>query len=266
LYHAPEVVNMVFPSDANPSEVLEPSKEAPDLPASSIAPKRSSILGFCPFAATPMRCDHLNSQSTHFRVQRIAVVGFVPNDPFRKLNGEATLDSLLDQGHFMRRSTVHVDGDRKTRAVCNGHDFGPLAPFRFPNSGPPFLAGEKDPSIKASRMSSPPRTRRSSARARRISSNTPSFDHFWRQRWQVWYGGYRSGRSFQGAPVRSIHRMPSSTSRGCRRGRPRGSDRLDTAGIKGSNTAHCSLVKSIQHILCIHYKSTSLFYETCSSI
>ena len=54
---------------------------------------------------------------------------------------------------------------RKTRAVCNGHDLGAFAPLSFPHSGPPFFAGENDPSIKASRRSSPPRSRRSSANA-----------------------------------------------------------------------------------------------------
>ena len=236
---------MIFPSDHESPEVMEPGEEAFYFPASFVSSKWSSILGFRPLAPGPMRRDHINAQHRQFIVQRIAVISLVPNDSFGKLDQESAFDGLSDQLHFMRRSAGHVEGVRKTRAVCNGHDLGPLAPFSFPNAKAPLFAGEKDPSMKASRTSRPPRSRRSSARVRRISSNTPSFDHFWCQRWHVWYGGYRSGRSFHGAPVRRIQRMPLRTSRGSRRGRPRESDRLDSDGIKGSNRVHCTSVKSI---------------------
>ncbi len=259
LDHSQEVIIMPFPPGVNPPKMLKPGEEALDFPASPVTPKWSTILGFGLLPVDLMRRNHFDAKGGHFRVQGIAVVCLVANDPLRKLNQKPTFQGLVNQLHFMRRSTVHVEGVRKTMAVRHSHDFCPLPPFRFPNTKAPLFAGEKVPSIKASRMSSPPRSLRSWAKTRSISSNTPSFDHFWCQRWQVWYGGYRSGRSFQGAPVRSIHRMPSSTSRGWRRGRPRGSDRLDTGGIKGSNSVHCSSVKSIQHILGIHYKSTSFF-------
>ena len=66
---------------------------------------------------------------------------------------------------------------------------------------------------------------------------------FWCQRWHVWYGGYRAGRSCHWAPVRRIHRIPLSTLRVFRRDRPLGSVRAN--GIRGSNTRHWSYVKSI---------------------
>jgi hypothetical protein len=57
----------------------------------------------------------------------------------------------------MRRSTCNPTGDRKTRAVCDCHDLGPLPPLGFADAEPPFLAPAKVPSMKASRMSMPPR-------------------------------------------------------------------------------------------------------------
>jgi hypothetical protein len=166
----------------------------------------------------------------------------------------------------MRRSAVHVEGDRKTRAVCNAHNFGSLAPFGFPHTRPPFFAGENDPSIKVSRMSRPPLFLRSSANVRRILSNTPSCDHVWCQRWHVDLGGYRSGRSFHCAPVRSIHRMPLSTSRGSFRERPRGSARSKGDGIKGSSSFHCSFDKSISHILFILLQKSRFYFGITSNI
>jgi hypothetical protein len=44
-----------------------------------------------------------------------------------------------------------------------------------------------------------------------MSRKTPCFTHCWNRLWQVWYGGYLAGRSFQGAPVRKIHNIPSMT-------------------------------------------------------
>ena len=155
----------------------------------------------------------------------------------------------------MRPSTVHVEDARKTIAVCKGHDLGFLSTLSLLNSGPPFLAGEDDPSMNAALMSKPPRSRRSSDRVMRISSNTPSFDHFWRRRWQVWYGGYRPARSFQEALVRSIRGMPLRASRGFRRERPRGSVRV--YGMRDSTSIHYLSERSIHNMLSIFHKSSS---------
>jgi hypothetical protein len=58
----------------------------------------------------------------------------------------------------MRRSTRDPCGDRKTMAVCDCHDLGPLAALRLPDGGAPFLAPAKVPSMKASLMSMAPRS------------------------------------------------------------------------------------------------------------
>jgi hypothetical protein len=147
----------------------------------------------------------------------------------------------------VRRCTCDMYGDRKTSAVCNCHDLSPLAALRFPDAGPPFLAPTKVPSMKPSRRSMPPRSRRSLASAARIVSNVSSATHSWNLRWHVWYGGYLGGKSFHGAPVRMIHRMPLSTSRAARRGRPRPSAGRSGGGISGSSSAHCSSVRSIDN-------------------
>ena len=242
---------MVLPSGYQASEVLEPSEKTFHLPPPPISSQCSSILCFQPFPIHLVRGDHLNAHLFKFLIQRVAIVGLVTDDPLWELDQEATLYGFGNQRYFMRRSAVHVQGDRKTRAVCNCHDLRALAPLSLSDSRPPFFAGAKEPSMKASRMSMPPRSRKSSANVRRISSKIPPFDHVWNQRWQVWYGGYRSGKSFHGAPVRRIQRIPLRTSRGFRRDRPRGSDRSLGDGIKGSNRVHCSSVKSISHILLI---------------
>jgi hypothetical protein len=62
--------------------------------------------------------------------------------------------------------------------------------------------------MKHSVRSSLPRSRRSSASARRIFASTPVRDHCWNRRWHVAGEGYRFGTSCHGAPVRSTHSTP----------------------------------------------------------
>ena len=108
----------------------------------------------------------------------------------------------------------------------------------------PLLAMTNVPSMKHSSRSRPSLSFKSLARARKIASITPILTHRWKRLWHVWYGGYRSGKSFQGAPVLRIQRMPFRTSRGFRQGRPRLGKR-SSSGIIGSIIAHCSSVRSI---------------------
>jgi hypothetical protein len=150
----------------------------------------------------------------------------------------------------MWRSAFNVSGDRKTSSVCDGHDLGALAALCLADSKTPFFAGTKVPSIKASRISIPPRSNRSCASSWAMSRKTLCRTHCWNRLWHVWYGGYLAGRSFQGAPVRKIHNIPSMTWRGSRAGRPRGSFGGAVARIMGSIRFHCSFVSSI---LIIYY-------------
>jgi hypothetical protein len=76
-------------------------------------------------------------------------------------------------------------------------------------------------------------------------AKTPDSIHSWKRRWQVLLGGYRSGRSLQGAPVRKIQRIPLRTARGSCGGRP---DFPGPAFGFGTNCfilCHCSFVRSI---------------------
>jgi hypothetical protein len=260
LNHSSKIVKVVFPSGGYAPEALQPSEETLHLPSPTVSSQGPPILSRGPFPSGSMRCDHLDAKGGQLCIKRIAVIGLVSDDPLRELNQETAFEGFSNQFHFMRRSAVHVEGDRKTMAVRNCHDFRSFPPFRFPHARPPFFAGEKVPSMKASLRSRSPRSRRSSAKAKRMSSKTPSLDHFWCHRWQVDLGGYRRGRSSHCAPVRSIQRMPLSTERGLVRVRPRGSERSE--GIRGSTTAHCSLVKSIHHILNIFHQSTRTKPET----
>jgi hypothetical protein len=242
---------MVLIADCNPTKVVEPSEQPLDFPTATIAAQRPKILRLPP--VTTIGSDHLDAIfSQQILVQGITVVGLVSDQPLWIALEKSTVKSVLDKSYLAPRSTFDTYGDRKTRAVCNCHDLGPLALLGFPDTEPPFLAGAKVPSIKASDKSISPRFSKSSARARRILSTVPSCAHCWKRRWQVWYDGYLSGRSFQGAPVRNTQRIPLRTSRASRHGRPRPSLRRGGLGINGSNKCHCSSVRSIEEMIHSH--------------
>ena len=239
---------MVFVANDKSPEVVEPSKQTLYFPASSVTTQWSTVLRDRSTAIAAVWRDQLDATLVEKScVQDVTVVRFVADEPIGKMFGPSRVKGLVDQRYLVGRSAGHVDGERKTMAVCDRHDLAALAPFGFPDLAPPFLAPVKEPSMKASDRSSLPRCSKSPANTLRILANAPARVHCWNRRWQVWYGGYRSGRSFQGAPVRKTHKMPLSTSRGSRAGRPRPPGFRRIGGTSGSIRRHCSFVRSMPH-------------------
>ncbi len=232
-------------SSLYPSEVLQPGKQTLDLPAISITSQRPAILGAGFLAVAFVRCDQLNALLSQFFIQRITIVSSITDQPFGFLLHKPAFQRLFNQSDFMRRSTFNGYGDRKTSAICHCHELCTLAPLGLSHPTAPFLAITKLPSIKHSVKSSLPRSLTSFTNARNNRSNTPELRHSWKRRWQVWYGGYRSGKSCQRAPVRNIQRMPFRISRSSTLGLPRPSTRLAGLGRSGLMISHCSSLRSI---------------------
>jgi len=241
---------MVFVSNNQSPEVLKPGKQAFNFPSTPITSQLSTILGRRLFAPATMWRNHFNATFLEkLLIKAIAIIGFIANKLVRSIPSKTAVYSCLDKLYFMGRSAFNVSGDRKTSSVCDCHDLGAFAALCLADSKTPFFAGAKLPSMNASRISILPRSFRSSTSSLAIRLKTPCRTHCWNRRWHVWYGGYRCGRSFHGAPVRRIHRIAFITSRGSRALRPLGS----LAGVKdtimGSIRFHCSFVSSILILL-----------------
>ena len=236
---------MKFISYDKATKILQPGKQPFYPPPAAVAPQRATILGFTPLF--PVWSDHFDAPIFfQLGIKLVAVVGLVTNQTFGQFVGKSAIQSIFNQRYFMRRRACHVKGERKTSSVCHCHDLGALAALGFTNGTAPFFAGANVPSIKASRRSSLPRSRKSPAKASSSVSKAPSFRHRWNHLWQVWYGGYRSGMSFQGAPVRKIHKTPFKTARGsCMTGLPCPLGPLGVAESRGATSFHCSFVMSI---------------------
>ena len=234
---------MTLVPDSHTTVVLEPPDQPLHLPTALVPAQLPAVLGLGFTSVAPVRSNQFDTLRLERLIKRIGVVRFVPDEFLGSTRHKPCLESRLHKGDFMRRSTLNVYGEWKRRAVCNDHDLCTLAPLGLSDAAPPFFATTKVPSMKHSDKSIFPRSSRSQAKACSTMSSTPERTHAWKRRWHVWYGGYLRGRSIQGAPVRSIHRMPSRTSLLLRQGLPRPSSRRGGSGISGSKTAHCSSVR-----------------------
>lgn len=266
---------MALVADNQAAEVVEPCIQSLDLPAPSIAPKRSPIL--CLSSVGPVRSNHLDAPRVlQIVVEEVAVKSLVANQALRPFQGGTSDEGAVDQSNLMRRSTCNADGDRESSAIDDGHDLGALASFGWANEVPPFLALAKVASMKHSLKSRFRRSSRDWASAWKILSNVPSRTQRWNHLWQVWYGGYLSGMSFQRAPDTKTQRTPSSTVLGSFQGRPRLSLRLGRAGRFGAMTRHCSSVSLMDGMVpsktgsCLHWNPITTdscpVYETGSTV
>jgi len=162
----------LIPSDES-ARVLEPGKEPFDFPAASVSAERATILGeIDPRRA--MRGDQFDAASGERLVEAVAVIGGVTNEPLRIVAEEAGVQGLRHELRFVRRRRGDGNGERKTSAVCNGHDLGPFAPLGLPDVEPFFLALAKEPSMNVSLRSKPPRAWRSAASALSTRRSVPS--------------------------------------------------------------------------------------------
>jgi hypothetical protein len=253
---------MTLPTHDQTSEALQPCEKPLDFPAPLVTPKFSTVLAVHSCATATVRCNQLNSVFGKLMVQGSTVISFVANQSLRLLGYEAVLDRNRNQLLLMRCSTRNPEGDRKTMAVCDCHEFGPFADERSTNAIAPFFALMKEASINVSSSPSCPRANKSSASAQRMPFSTPRRCHCWNRRWQVWYGPYRPGRSCHGAPVRSTHNIPLSTCRAFRQGLPRLSARRRCPNsTKGLICSHCTSVRSAIPLICLNLARKSSLYS-----
>ncbi len=211
------------------AEVAEPSEGALHNPTSLITAQRSTVLRRRLASILPMRGDQLDATCRQLLAQGVTIVTPVRDQAARLLPGTTAampmpyadrLERRRDELDFRRGSRVKVVSQRKTLAVDHHHPLRALPPLGFADSAAPFLAGAKLPSINDSLHFNCWRSFNSPRKARQIVSQTSCSSQSRSLRQQVEGEGNSSGKSCQRAPLRSIHKMPSSTLRSGAGGRP----------------------------------------------
>src|SRR6267142_141863 len=234
------------------SEVSQPGIGAFHDPSPLVTSQGSSVPGCRPNAIPLVWTDQFDSALPQARPQRIAVVGFVGNHAHRLLSRTARVmapsysdrrERRFREFDFRRGCRVKVVSQRKTAAVDHHHPLRPLAPLGFSDSAAPFFAGAKLPSRNDSLHFNCWRSFNSLRNARQMFNQTPRSSQSRSRRQHVEGCGNFSGRSCQRAPLRRIHKIPSSTRRFSIHGRPP-LRCLGGLGSKGAIFFHCASVSN----------------------
>jgi hypothetical protein len=211
------------------AEVAEPSEGALDGPSSLIAAQGSTILGGRLAPVLAMRGNQLDAARRQLFAQGIAIIAAVGDETNRLLPWPTgsmpspyadRRERRGDELDLRRGGRVKVVSQRKTRAVDHHHPLRPLAPLGLADPGAPFFAGAKLPSRKDSLQFIGCRSLSSPRKVRQIFSQTSCSSPSRSLRHQVEGEGNSSGLSCQRAPLRKIHKIPSSTLRSGDGGRP----------------------------------------------
>jgi hypothetical protein len=209
--------------------VAEPSEGAFDFPATAVTAQCSAILRARLATIPTMRRNQLNASRRQLQTQRIAVKGAIGNHTPHLLTRASAMmwpthadrrERFFREPDLVRGRRVKLLSQRNTLAVDHHHPLRALAPLGFSDFRAPFLAGAKLPSRNDSLQSSCSRSFSSAKNARQMVSQTPRSSQSRSRRQHVAGEGNSLGRSHQRAPLRRIHKMPSSTLRSSFGGRP----------------------------------------------
>jgi len=222
-----EHCDFAFISHDQAAEVLQPSDRAFDFPATFISSQLAAVLRFAAFVPA-IGADQVDSPTQQAGPHRIGVGGSVINQSLGVLSRSAAtgtrhanlFQQRLDQRHFVGRRRGKCDSERHTLAVCHHHKLCTLAAFGRSDAGAPFFAEENVPSANTSCQSSCPAASNFDRKARHRSSQMWCSSQSRSRRQHVLLDGYTFGKSFQRAPLRSTHKMPSKQSRSAAGVRP----------------------------------------------
>ena len=156
--------------------VLKPGEEPLHFPAPLIAAEWAPILREID-AIGPVRRDELDPTRRKGPVQAVAVIGPVADEASWIIGQKAGVQRLGDESGFVRGRRGDGNGDRKTSAVCDCHDLGPFTALGVADVAAFFLALAKEPSMKVSLKSKPPRAWRSAASALSTRRRIPVSTH-----------------------------------------------------------------------------------------
>lgn len=233
---------VMFPTGNQSAIIAQPGNSPFDLPAAFVTPKGSSVLDRMT-AVLSMRSHKFNASMFEFLPKLIRVIGFISNQMLRLF--AQLINGFINECYLMWTGRGKGHCQRNTLAISHHHELRPLAPLGFTDFWAPFFADTKLPSIKHSAQLIWPFLSSSWIKVCQSFSQIPCSSHLFKRLQQVLGLGYFSGKSFHLAPVRRIHRMPSTTKRLLFQGRPL----LFNFGSNSSIFFHCFSVKYIARLI-----------------
>ena len=238
-----EQFRVVLVSRDETSEVLEPTDRPLHFPAPAVSSQLATILGrrFDPVAT--VRTNQVNAPAFQPRSERVAIRGLVIDQPTRATAQQPILQQRFNQLNFVRAGAAGIRAERQSIGVGEHHNLGALAAFGLADLFTPFFAEQNVPSANASSWFTCPQWSSSRSSRAQACFQMPAAVQSRCRRQQVAGEGKRFGRSFHRAPLRRIHRMPSTHVRAGTGGRP---PRwcLGGLGKRSEISVHCWSVSS----------------------
>jgi hypothetical protein len=262
--------NITIPADNQPAIISQPRKGPLNLIATFVTPELATIIILAFFVITAIRTNQFNTSLSQTLSQRVAIITPVGDQTLGIFSRPTAsfawhsdiVQRFFEQRDLVRGRRVQVVSQRNTFAVDHHHPLRSFAAFGLSDAFAPFFAGAKLPSVNASDQSSCPRWSSSERKALHAFSHTSCSSQSRSLLQQVEALGNCFGRSAQGAPVRSIHKIPSNTLRLSAQGLP---PRLDFFGFgsNGSIFSHCACVN---FHLCLAIKKTPFYGQAYISL
>ena len=97
-----EMVDGIIPSVEYPFILVEPGEETLYFPSSLIPSEFSSILSLWLYPIALMWGNQFNSHCCESFIERIRVIGTIPDKSSRSSQGEGRIEGSFDKGDFMR--------------------------------------------------------------------------------------------------------------------------------------------------------------------
>ncbi|MDQ9172251.1 hypothetical protein Q8A64_18540, partial [Oxalobacteraceae bacterium R-40] len=120
---------VVLPTGHDASEFIQPGEHAFNFPAALVASEFASILRSGPDAIALVRRDQLNVIGCEPVIERITVVGTIPDKSPGSSHRDGFIDGSFDKGDEITASRSRVQGDWKTCSVRNCHELCTFAPL-----------------------------------------------------------------------------------------------------------------------------------------
>lgn len=89
------------PPDEHPLESQQPGNGTLNFPPSAIAPQPPAVLGFHFYTPAAMWSNQLNAFFFEPFIQRISVIGTIPDNSSGSSQGEGLIEGSFDKGDFM---------------------------------------------------------------------------------------------------------------------------------------------------------------------
>lgn len=135
---AGEALIVVLPTSEYPPVLVQPCEQALNLPSPLVSTQHAAVMAGRPDATCPVRRDQFNAIGSELCIERITVIGTIPDKSLWQSHGDSRIDGSFDKGDFMWTSEAVCMASGRPAASAIAMSFVPLPRLVFPTLRPLF--------------------------------------------------------------------------------------------------------------------------------